>query len=106
VTPVPFIPDGAVENRISLLATAYVLRADWIHTVPDPDNPLALQFTDRSRYTVGSGTIDSWAWTFGDGGTSTLQNPTHTFSPGTYNVRLTVRGNNGFSGGLKILTLS
>ena len=33
---------------------------------------------------------DSWSWNFGDGGTSTQQNPTHFFStPGTYAVSLT-----------------
>ncbi len=34
--------------------------------------------------------VTSWAWDFGDGGTSTLQNPTHTYtSNGTYTVCLT-----------------
>jgi hypothetical protein len=34
--------------------------------------------------------IISWLWDFGDGTTSTLQNPSHTYSsPGTYNVKLT-----------------
>ena len=32
-----------------------------------------------------------WAWTFGDGGTSMLQNPSHTYNaPGKYTVTLTV----------------
>jgi PKD repeat protein len=35
--------------------------------------------------------IVSWNWNFGDGGTSTLQNPSHTYTAGgTYNVSLTV----------------
>ena len=43
-----------------------------------------VSFTDQ---TSPAGT--SWNWTFGDGGSSTLQNPTHTYaSPGTYNVTL------------------
>lgn len=34
--------------------------------------------------------IISWLWDFGDGTTSNLQNPTHSYSsPGTYNVTLT-----------------
>lgn len=49
-------------------------------------------FTDIS--TDPGGTIGSWAWNFGDGGTSTAQNPSHTFaSANTYNVTLTVTDN-------------
>ncbi|MFN8395559.1 MAG: PKD domain-containing protein [Bacteroidia bacterium] len=49
-------------------------------------NLLQVNFTD-----VSTGTPTSWAWTFGDGGTSTQQNPSHTYAgPGTYNVCLTV----------------
>ena len=43
-------------------------------------------FSDAS-----TGNPNSWVWNFGDGNTSTLQNPTHTYSnPGTYNVTLTI----------------
>ena len=39
----------------------------------------------------GDRSITSWAWNFGDGGTSTQQNPTHTFnSNGAYTISLTV----------------
>ena len=35
----------------------------------------------------------SWSWNFGDGGTSTLQNPAHIYSaPGTYTIQLTANG--------------
>jgi len=40
-----------------------------------------------------SGPITAWEWTFGDGGTSTDQNPSHTYdSAGTYSVSLKVTG--------------
>ena len=43
-------------------------------------------FSDAS-----TGNPNSWVWNFGDGNSSTLQNPTHTYSnPGTYNVSLTI----------------
>jgi PKD repeat protein len=43
-------------------------------------------------------TITSWSWNFGDGATSTLQNPTHTYTVnGFYTVSLTVTDNNGLS---------
>jgi PKD repeat protein len=49
--------------------------------------PLAVQFTDSSN---GNGTkVTGWKWSFGDGTTSTAQNPSHTFtSAGTYTVSL------------------
>jgi PKD repeat protein len=48
--------------------------------------PLIVNFTDLS-----SNYPTSWAWSFGDGATSTAQNPTHTYlEPGTYDVSLTV----------------
>lgn len=38
----------------------------------------------------------SWSWTFGDGGTSTLENPTHTYlADGIYNVCLTASNATG-----------
>jgi PKD repeat protein len=46
--------------------------------------------------------LNSWFWDFGDGSTSSTRNPRHTYySPGTYNVRLTVKdafGNGIYSG--------
>ncbi|MDB5262668.1 MAG: hypothetical protein JWQ14_1949 [Adhaeribacter sp.] len=49
----------------------------------------AVAFTDAS--TVSSGSISSWRWEFGDGGTASQQNPSHTYqTAGTYTVKLTV----------------
>jgi len=49
--------------------------------------PLTVNFTDQS---TGTG-IDGWLWTFGDGGTSTVQNPSYSYmSAGIYSVTLTV----------------
>ena len=53
--------------------------------------PLGVQFIDSS---VNSPT--SWVWSFGDGGTSTEQNPSHTYSgTGSYTVTLTVTNSGG-----------
>jgi len=56
--------------------------------------PLAVQFTDES--TSGSAPITSWSWTFGDGGTSSAQNPRHTYTAaGSHTVRLIVASSAG-----------
>ena len=47
---------------------------------------------------IPPGVIDSWTWDFGDGATSTDENPTHTYSdPGTYTITLTVTTTSGCS---------
>jgi PKD repeat protein len=49
------------------------------------DIPLTFQFVDMSF-----GEVDSWLWDFGDGNSSTEQNPVHTYQEeGTYLVTLT-----------------
>lgn len=45
--------------------------------------------------TAQGGTVVSWSWDFGDGGTSSQQNPVHIFTRGTYTVELTTVNNNG-----------
>ncbi len=54
---------------------------------------------DSSGSTDSDGSIASYAWDFGDGGTSTEAAPTHTFSSaGTYGVSLTVTDDDGATG--------
>ncbi len=59
-----------------------------------PAAPVAggsIAFSDRS-----TGSPTSWAWSFGDGGTSNAQNPTHVYAaPGVYTVNLTASNNTG-----------
>ena len=55
-------------------------------------------FSATDRSSVSSGSITSWFWQFGDGTTSTDQNPTHDYAAsGNYDVTLTVVTNNGCS---------
>lgn len=53
--------------------------------------PLSVQFIDTSSYSP-----TSWTWSFGDGGTSTVQSPVHTYiAAGTYTVTLTTTNADG-----------
>jgi PKD repeat protein len=53
--------------------------------------PLAVQFSDTS-----TGGPTAWAWVFGDGGTSTLQSPAHSYAAaGTYTVQMTATNAGG-----------
>ncbi|HEY6808349.1 MAG TPA: PKD domain-containing protein [Gemmatimonadales bacterium] len=56
---------------------------------------LTCQFTSTSS--DPDGTVTAYSWSFGDGATSTAQNPTHTYAVGgtTYTVTLTVTDNQG-----------
>lgn len=57
--------------------------------------PLTVTFQDLSE---PRNKIDSWLWDFGDGGSSTEQNPTHIYSSrGRFTVTLTISNSNGAS---------
>ena len=55
--------------------------------------PLPVNFTDQS--TPGNGTITSWQWDFGDGASSNIQSPAHTYT-GSGNYNVTLRLTNSF----------
>lgn len=75
-TPASTSSSGGVSSSESCLGTAF----DFVDnsTVPAPY------------------VIDSWLWDFGDGNTSTVQNPNYTYAaPGTYNVTFTAQSDIG-----------
>jgi PKD repeat protein len=72
--------------------------ADFSGTPVSGTHPLNVDFTDLSS----GGPVTSWLWTFGDGGTSTVQDPSHTYTAaGTYTVTLTATGSGGSDGETK-----
>jgi len=82
------------SNPDEIVKTAYVhVRepapvADFTIGLATGTYPLTVGFTDLS-----TGVVNSYLWEFGDGETSTEQNPTHVYqSDGDYTVRLTAYG--------------
>ncbi len=70
--------------------------ANFSGTPTSGQAPLAVAFSDLS-----SGPITSWSWNFGDGGSSSGQNPFWSYgTPGSFTVSLTVQG----PGGSDVLT--
>lgn len=63
---------------------AYFLNAEFCSTSP---GAYTVQFWD---YSSGIPPVTGYSWSFGDGGTSSVANPSHVYSPGTYSVSLTV----------------
>ena len=76
------------------LSASDVASADFSASSTSGDAPLSVQFTDHSI--SWDGEIIDWSWNFGDGNTSTDQNPAHIFNePGEYTITLSVTDNNG-----------
>ena len=78
----------AIVASMGSVATASIeeLSADFSSDVSTGAAPLTVHFMDRS-----AGSPTGWQWDFGDGSSSTRQDPTYTFqTPGTYTVTLTV----------------
>jgi PKD repeat protein len=72
-------------------ATCAPPAADFTGSPTSGTPPLSVTFTDQS-----TNAPTSWAWDFGDGGTSTSQNPTHVYGAvGTYTVSLTASNSCG-----------
>lgn len=56
--------------------------------------PFTVDFTDISI--PGDAPVATWSWDFGDGGASTDQNPSHTYTtPGTFDITLLLTDANG-----------
>ena len=72
------------------------IRAAFTPSVFSGIAPLEVCFTDRS---VSDGSpLNGWTWTFGDGSTSTDQNPCHTYTAiGNYQVQLDVTNTAGLT---------
>jgi len=92
------LTSSAAGNTHAITKTAYIVvggsepaRAEFSANGREGFIPRSVTFTNRS-----SGNISSVRWDFGDGSTSTANNPSHTYSsPGNYTVSLRVTFSNG-----------
>ena len=78
---------------------------NYIKVIVNPNPPVADFTADQTTISIGS-TVNftdlttniptSWSWDFGDSGTATTQNPSHTYNAvGTFTVTLVATNNNG-----------
>lgn len=98
----PFATTGTADivvtcqNRIPYVSTIAITSgtepptAAFVGSPTSGTSPLTVNFSDQSI------SATSWSWDFGDTGTSTLQNPSHTYNTaGTYTVTLNVTNSYG-----------
>jgi len=65
--------------------------ADFVVSKTSGTKPLHIKFKDTSKNMIAS-----WYWNFGDGFSSSIQHPEHTYSiPGSYTVTLQVKNQGG-----------
>ncbi len=76
---------GAIEYQGGSTSQTGTPNANFTYSA----SGLIASFVDTSTNT--GGTIGSWSWSFGDGATSSAQNPSHAYvAAGTYQVSMTV----------------
>ncbi len=79
------------ENQVTVTAPSVAPVAAFTASPTSGTAPLSVQFTDQS-----TNSPTSWSWTFGDGGTSAVQNPSHQYnSTETFTVTLTATNSAG-----------
>lgn len=91
-----FFNEGSVETRLDNFSMDL-----GSGTVP-PVSSFSFEVDSTAYNTINftntSSNATSYSWSFGDGNSSLLENPTHTFTTdGTYTVRLTARNSEGES---------
>jgi len=85
------------ETKTNYLTVSGAPIAAFAGSLVSGNAPFNVNFTDQS-----TGNPTSWAWDFGDGGSSTQQNPAHTFiAAGDYTVQLTATNACGFDAEIK-----
>ncbi len=83
--------DTATKSNYITVGSGTVPVANFSGTPTSGNAPLDVTFTDQS-----TGSPTGWLWSFGDGATSTTQNPVHSYTTtGTFDVQLIAVNANG-----------
>jgi PKD repeat protein len=94
-------PGGSNTTTKTISVTAALPVANFSASPTSGIVPLAVTFTNSSTNAT------SYSWDFGDGGTSTAQNPAHTYTTaGIYTVELTATGSGGTNSKTGNITVS
>jgi PKD repeat protein len=105
MTPLPMLFKALAVLGLSILAGIAAVTApaaSFTASTPNPAVNSVVQFADTS-----AGGPTSWAWDFGDGGTSAQQNPTHAYAaPGPFTVRLTAGNASGSNSATLAMTVT
>jgi PKD repeat protein len=89
--------DGVAFDTVTITHVSAPV-ADFSATPTSGVAPLTTYFSDRSQNTP-----TSWSWSFGDSGTSNVQNPSHQYTtPGSYTVALTATNASGSDSETKV----
>jgi len=84
---------GSASSSATVNVTTIQLSASFSAAPTSGTAPLTVNFTDSS-----TGGPTAWAWDFGDGTNSSVQNPSHTYSSqGVYSVSLTINNSSNTS---------
>ena len=95
----PDVTSEAVQT-VTVIAGPVAAFSSSATTITWSDGPI--DFTDES-----TGIITEWLWEFGDGATSTAQNPTYEYpEAGLYTTTLTVTGPGGSSSAQQTITVN
>lgn len=102
LTATNVVGSNATTQQVTVQSKTAVPAAAFSWSPLSPAVGQGVSFTDAS-----TGSPTSWLWNFGDGGTSTARNPSHTFSSaGTFNVTLTATNGAGNNSVTRAITVN
>ncbi len=91
-SPYTNIAAGSSQDQYPLMTPDPI--ADFTYSPANPSTADTIQFVDNSASPQGN--ITRWNWDFGDGATSTVQHPSHSYADdGSYTVVLTIEDDDG-----------